>query len=278
MRELFNEVSVRSSKITTQAYSTSFSLGIHCLSKRLHDPIYSIYGFVRFADEIVDTFHEHDKVTLMAEFRRDTFLAIERGVSLNPILNSFQKVVNEFQIDHDLIDCFLRSMEMDLEQNKHNQMSYEEYILGSAEVVGLMCLYVFTEGKKDLYEKLKPSAMRLGSAFQKVNFLRDLNNDYFQLGRVYFPSLRMDEFNEEAKIEIEKDIEKDFQEALIGIKQLPASSLFGVYVAYVYYKSLFNKIKSIPSKQILTERVRIPNYQKAGLLVSSYCRMSLKML
>jgi phytoene/squalene synthetase len=278
MRDLFDKVSVKTSKLTTKTYSTSFSLGIHCLSKRLHDPIYSIYGFVRFADEIVDTFHEHDKETLLAEYRRDTYLAIERKISMNPILNSFQKVVNEFNIDHDLIDCFLKSMEMDLDQNKHNQTSYEQYILGSAEVVGLMCLHVFTEGDKELYLKLKPSAMRLGSAFQKVNFLRDLNDDYFQLGRVYFPTLKMNSFDEETKIEIEKDIQLDFDAALIGIKQLPSSSLFGVYVAYVYYRSLFNKIKSVPSKQILNQRIRIPNYQKASLLISSYFKMSFNLL
>jgi len=278
MRQLFDEVSIKTSKLTTKAYSTSFSLGIHCLGKRLHDPIYSIYGFVRFADEIVDTFHEHDKEILLQEFKRDTYLAIERGISLNPVLNSFQKVVNEYKIDHDLIECFLKSMAMDLDKSNHNQLSYEEYILGSAEVVGLMCLYVFTEGDKAQYELLKPFAMKLGSAFQKVNFLRDLNADYFQLGRVYFPKLKMNSFDEVTKKDIEADIQKDFDEALIGLKALPASSKFGVYVAYIYYRSLFNKIKATPSENILNSRIRIPNYQKASLLVSSYFKISFNML
>lgn len=275
MRQLFNDVSIRSSKMTTQAYSTSFSLGIYCLNSKLHDAIYSIYGFVRFADEIVDTFHEHDKETLLTEFRRDTFNAIDRGISLNPILNSFQMVVNEYNIDHELIDCFLKSMEMDLDKNAHNQKSYEEYILGSAEVVGLMCLYVFTDGDKTEYEKLKPSAMRLGSAFQKVNFLRDMKSDYFELGRMYFPSLNISRFDEDAKKQIEKDIEADFDEALKGIRQLPTTSRFGVYVAYVYYKSLFKKIKALPSKKIMEERIRIPNLQKIGLLITSYFRIGI---
>ncbi len=278
MKQLFDNLSIKTSKITTKAYSTSFSLGIHCLSSRLHDPIYSIYGFVRFADEIVDSFHGFDKETLLSEFRRDTFLAIERGISTNPILNSFQNVVNEYGIEHDLIDTFLSSMEMDLNKNNYSQLSYEQYILGSAEVVGLMCLHVFTEGNKEQFFKLKPSAMSLGSAFQKVNFLRDLNDDYFQLGRVYFPTLKINNFDEETKKEIEKDIQKDFDDALKGIKQLPPSSLFGVYVAYVYYRSLFNKIKSVPSQQILNQRIRIPNYQKASLLVSSYFKMSFNLL
>lgn len=278
MKELFDKVSYRTSKITTQTYSTSFSLGIHCLSKRMHTPIYNIYGFVRFADEIVDSFHDYDKKALISEFRRDTFLAIERGISLNPVLNSFQQVVNEYKIDHDLIDCFLRSMEMDLEVDSHNLQSYEEYILGSAEVVGLMCLHVFTEGNKEMYQQLKPAAMKLGAAFQKVNFLRDMNADYLQLGRVYFPAIRMTEFNELTKSRIEDEIQNDFDEALKGLVKLPAGSRFGVYVAYIYYRTLFKKIKNIPSKDILKERIRVPNYQKFGLLFSSYFKFRLNLL
>lgn len=278
MKSIFDKVSMRTSKITTQTYSTSFSLGIYCLRKRLHAPIYNIYGFVRFADEIVDSFEGYDKATLISEFRRDTFLAIERGISLNPVLNSFQHVVNEYKIDHELIDCFLKSMEMDLDTNSHNRQSYEEYILGSAEVVGLMCLHVFTEGNKEMSLKLKPAAMKLGAAFQKVNFLRDMNADYLQLGRVYFPALRMTEFNELTKSRIEEEIENDFNDALKGLVKLPAGFRFGVYVAYIYYRTLFKKIKSIPSKDILNERIRVPNYQKFGLLFSSYFKFRLNLL
>ncbi len=278
MKQLFDKVSVASSKLTTKTYSTSFSLGIYCLHRKIHEPIYSIYGFVRFADEIVDSFHDYDKKSLLEEFKRDTYLAIERGISLNPILNSFQHVVNKYNIERELIDCFLKSMEMDLKKIEYNDASYNDYILGSAEVVGLMCLRVFTHGDTKEYEKLKPFAMKLGAAFQKINFLRDLKDDYKTLGRVYFPQVDLTHFTEKEKAQIELDIENDFNEALIGIKQLSTSSRFGVYVAYVYYRSLFNKIKKIPSKQILSERIRIPNYQKIGLLARSYVRHNLAML
>lgn len=278
MKQLFDKVSIATSKLTTNAYSTSFSLGIYCLNRSIHAPIYSIYGFVRLADEIVDSFHDFDKSNLLQEFRKDTYQAIERGISLNPILNSFQDVVKRYHIDKELIDCFLDSMEMDLHKNFHNEQSYKNYILGSAEVVGLMCLKVFTNGDQANYEKLKPSAMKLGSAFQKINFLRDVKDDYIALGRVYFPNVDMQHFTQEDKHAIEKDIEKDFKEALEGIKQLPSSSRFGVYVAYVYYYSLFTKIKTIPPYRILHTRTRIPNYQKVGLLAQSYFKHSLRLL
>jgi phytoene synthase len=278
MKQLFDEISIASSKLTTKTYSTSFSLGINCLHGKYHDAIYSIYGFVRFADEIVDTFHEYDKAELLEEFRKDTFRAIERRISMNPILNSFQQVVNDYNIDHDLIDCFLQSMEMDLAKSEHNLQSYEQYILGSAEVVGLMCLRVFTERDEKMYQQLKPSAMSLGSAFQKVNFLRDLKADYQTLGRVYFPQIDMKVFSEVEKLEIEKDIQKDFDAALEGIKKLPRSSRFGVYVAYVYYLRLFKKIKSVPSYDIMKQRIRVPNYQKMGLLAGSYLKHSFSLL
>lgn len=275
---LYDSVSLRCSRITTHRYSTSFTLGIKSLSKRFHDPIYAIYGFVRFADEIVDTFHRDDAAELLDEFRKDTFSAIQRGISLNPILNSFQKVVNQYQIDHELINTFLDSMEMDLKDIHYNQELYEKYILGSAEVVGLMCLSVFVEGDKKEYERLKHFAMRLGSAFQKINFLRDLRSDYRELGRVYFPHLDMSEFDEANKKSIEADIEKDFADGFEGIRQLPKGARFGVYVAYVYYYALFKKIISLPPSRILEERIRIPNSRKYSLILSSYLRHSFNLL
>lgn len=278
MKHLFDHVSFVSSKLTTRTYSTSFSLGIYCLNKSIHTPIYNIYGFVRFADEIVDSFHGYDKSTLLKEFREETYKAIERGISLNPILNSFQEVVNRYNIDHELIDCFLNSMEMDLNQQFHSDDSYKTYILGSAEVVGLMCLKVFTEGNETLYQHLKPAAMKLGSAFQKINFLRDIKDDFGTLGRTYFPNININKLTQRDKEVIENDIELDFKDALEGIKQLPASSRFGVYVAYVYYYALFRKIKGIPSYRIMMERIRIPNHQKIALLLQSYFKHSLRLL
>jgi len=278
MKQLFDKVSVAVSKLTTRAYSTSFSLGIYCLNKSLHKPIYSIYGFVRFADEIVDSFHEYDKAVLLSEFKQETYKAIERKISLNPILNSFQEAVNTYKIPNDLIDCFLDSMEMDLNKSEHSTLSYNQYILGSAEVVGLMCLCVFCNGDEKNYQRLKPSAMKLGAAFQKINFLRDLKDDYKTLGRIYFPNIDMNRFSQKEKLEIEKEIEQDFAEALEGIKQLPNTSRFGVYVAYMYYCSLFKKIKGVPSCRIMVERIRISNYRKLSLLASSYFKHSLRML
>lgn len=278
MKQLFDNVSADCSKKVTRSYSTSFSLGIYCLNKKMHRAIYNIYGFVRFADEIVDSFHGYDKYSLLQEFKRDTYLAIKRKISLNPILNSFQETVNQYSIERELIDCFLDSMEMDLVQTEHSNESYEKYILGSAEVVGLMCLRVFTNNDSAAYEYLKPYAMKLGSAFQKVNFLRDIKNDVEHLGRVYFPDVDVYRLNNTEKKQIELDIENDFNEALVGIKQLPSTSKFGVYVAYIYYRALFNKIKSTPTANILNQRIRVPNYQKIGLLFSSYCRVSLNLL
>jgi phytoene synthase len=278
MKSIFDQVSVATSKMVTRAYSTSFSLGINCLHKRFHKPIYSIYGFVRLADEIVDSFHGFDKEALLQEFNADTASAIARGISLNPILNSFQEVVHQYHIEQELIDCFMRSMAMDLNQQVHDLESFNEYILGSAEVVGLMCLRVFTEGDDALYLQLKPAAMRLGAAFQKVNFLRDLQADYKVLGRVYFPTVDLTQFSESEKKQIEIDIQADFDAALQGIQQLPVRSRFGVYVAYVYYKALFAKIKALPSARIMQERIRIPNYRKISLLASSYLKHSFGVL
>lgn len=258
-------------------YSTSFSLGIHCLDKRFREPICNIYGFVRVADEIVDSFLEFDRKALLAEFRQQTFTAIERRISTNPVLNSFQTTVNQYGIEWSLIDTFLKSMEMDLERATHSDGSYKEYIVGSAEVVGLMCLRIFTEGNTALYEELKPAAMRLGAAFQKVNFLRDMKDDFLELGRVYFPGVNMAAFNAQVKAEIEEDIRKDFDAAITGIRKLPASSRFGVYVAYVYYRNLFSRIRETEPSKIMHARIRVPNYEKISLLASSYFRHQLGM-
>jgi phytoene/squalene synthetase len=278
MKQLYDDVSLACSKLTTTSYSSSFSIGIYCLKKPLRAPIYSIYGFVRFADEIVDTFHEHDKKVLFDEFKEDTWKAIDRKISLNPILNSFQHVVHNFGIEKELIECFLQSMETDLSEKEHDRQTYDTYILGSAEVVGLMCLRVFTNNDEALYQRLKPSAMKLGAAFQKVNFLRDVKSDYEQLGRVYFPGVNFAEFSEVEKKHIEKEIHDDFQIAFEGIKALPVDCRFGIYVAYVYYKTLFNKISAIPSARILMERVRISNRKKMRLLLASYLRHSFSLL
>jgi 15-cis-phytoene synthase len=278
MKEIYDDLSHQFAKKTTKRYSTSFSMGIRLLAKELRQPIYDIYGFVRLADEIVDSFHGYDKEKLLNDFRNQTWEAIDTGISLNPILNAFQKTVNQFDIDRDLIATFLKSMEMDLDFSKYNQSEYEEYILGSAEVVGLMCLKVFVYGDNVEYLRLKPFAMKLGSAFQKINFLRDLKDDYNTLGRTYFPNINMSHFNSEIKKEIETDIEIDFQNGYEGIIQLPKKSRFGVYLAYIYYYKLFHKIKQLPAEKILQERVRISNKRKYSLVVSGYMRHSFNML
>jgi phytoene synthase len=278
MKQLFDNVSIKTSKMVTNSYSTSFSLGIKFLHKQFQDPIYSIYGFVRFADEIVDTFHDFNKKELLDEFKLETYRAIERGISLNPVLNSFQKVVNDYKIDVKLIETFLRSMEMDLDKKTYDIKSYKDYILGSAEVVGLMCLRVFVKGNQKMYDDLTPYAMALGSAFQKINFLRDLHVDYLGMGRVYFPNVELKKLDPKTKVALEDDIELDFNKGLVGIKLLPKDSRFGVYVAYIYYRKLFNKIKSLHPERILEERIRIPNSQKMALFAGSYVRHSLNLL
>ncbi len=278
MKEIFDKISADCSRITTQRYSTSFTFGIYFLSKNLRPHIYAIYGFVRFADEIVDTFHDYDKKYLLEKFKKDCFEAIAFGISLNPVLNSFQKVVNDFGIDHELIELFLNSMEMDLEPSIYSNEKYDKYILGSAEVVGLMCLYVFVNGDKEQYKRLKPFAMKLGSTFQKVNFLRDVKADFQELNRNYFPNISLDNFSDYQKAEIEKEIEEEFKVALIGIKQLPPSSRKGVYLAYIYYKKLFEKIKDVNAKQIMSKRIRISNGRKIGLMLDSIFRYKMNYL
>lgn len=278
MMKLFHEVSEECSRATTQRYSTSFSSAIKLLNKDLRPHIHNIYGFVRFADEIVDTFHSYDKATLLAEFKKETYLAIERKISLNPILHSFQITVNYFKIDLQFVDAFFTSMELDLSNHKYDAGGYEEYIYGSAEVVGLMCLYVFCEGNAAQYEQLKPYAGSLGAAFQKVNFLRDIKNDFEGLNRMYFPGCDFRNFTEPQKRAIEEDIQKDFDHAYKGIVQLPSKARFGVYVAYKYYLSLFKKIKKLQPHTILEERVRIPNYGKAFIVAKASLRSQFNLL
>jgi len=278
MKEIFDQLSEECSKLTTKRYSTSFSLGIYFLSREVRQPIYSIYGFVRLADEIVDSFHQFDKKYLLDKFSADTFEAIKMGISLNPVLNSFQKVINQYQIDHQLIHLFLKSMEMDLNEQNYTPALYNAYVLGSAEVVGLMCLKVFTKGDEEEYERLKPYAMKLGSAFQKVNFLRDVKADHQALNRNYFPNVDLALFCDNQKKQIEEEIESEFTEALIGIKMLPSCSRNGVYLAYIYYRKLFNKIKGLTAERIMTERIRIPNHHKIGLMFDSVIRHKLNVI
>jgi phytoene/squalene synthetase len=270
MKKLFDELSYKVSKETTKQYSTSFSLGILALSSTIRNPIYAIYGYVRLADEIVDSFHDFNKEKLLKKFKEETFQALEERISLNPILQSFQETVHEYNIDQNLIHQFLKSMEMDLQKIDYNSDLYKEYILGSAEVVGLMCLHIFVNGDRKQFENLKPYAMILGSAFQKVNFLRDMKDDYYTLGRSYFPNLDMTLFDNNIKSSIEKEIEEEFRQALIGIKMLPPSSRFGVYLAYRYYVSLFKKIKRKSAQTIMSERIRISNGAKISLMMSCY--------
>ena len=278
MMQLFHQVSRECSRITTERYSTSFSSAIKLLHKDMRTPVYNIYGLVRFADEIVDTFHGHEKAILLAEFKQETYDAIERGISLNPILQSFQLTVNEYKIDLDLIDAFFKSMEMDLNKQQHDKRSYEDYIYGSAEVVGLMCLYVFCEGNKQFYEQLKPAAKSLGAAFQKVNFLRDVKADFEGLERMYFPGCDFRSFSYADKQAIEADIQKDFDEAYKGIMHLPIKARFGVYVAYKYYLSLFRKIKKIQPQKILEQRIRIPDYSKLFIVAKAGIRSQFNLL
>ena len=278
MMNLFHEVSQDCSRITTRKYSTSFSSAINLVHNDLRSHIYNIYGFVRFADEIVDTFHNFEKTVLLAEFKKAAFEAIDRRISLNPILNSFQLTVNIYQIDRKLIEVFFVSMEMDLNKSKYDKAGYEEYIYGSAEVVGLMCLYIFCEGNKNQYEKMKPSARSLGAAFQKVNFLRDLKADYEGLKRVYFPGCDFRNFTVADKMDIETDIQNDFDNAYKGILHLPIKSRFGVYVAYKYYLSLFNKIKKLEPQHVLEKRIRIPDYGKILILAKAGLRRQFNVL
>ena len=279
MKQLFDDVSFKCSKLVTKNYSTSFSMAVYMLSPSIRDAIYSIYGFVRFADEIVDTFHGFDKENLITEFEDEYYKAIDRGISLNPILNSFQQTVNKYNISDDLVQAFLKSMKLDLiKSDYHSKAEYDDYIYGSADVVGLMCLKVFVAGDHKRYEQLKNEAMRLGSAFQKVNFLRDLKDDNLVLNRNYFPGVDLNSFDENAKAAIINEIEADFKVAYEGIVKLPIEAKFGVYTAFVYYKKLLKKLENTPCHEIGSARIRVSNYTKAGLLAKSFVSYKLKLV
>ena len=278
MMDLYRQVCEECSRLVTTRYSTSFSMGIRAFHKRFRSPVYAIYGFVRFADEIVDTFHEYPKEILLNRFREDTYRAIEERISLNPVLHSFQETVHQYGIERELIDAFLDSMEMDLSYSAYESDLYNQYIYGSAEVVGLMCLRVFCEGDDELYQRLKMPARSLGSAFQKINFLRDMASDYDDRGRIYFPGVDFSQFSNRDKVLIEADIKKDFDHGLEGILQLPRGARFGVYLAYVYYIKLFQKICKTSACRVKHERIRVNDTKKIWLLFSSALRHSLNML
>lgn len=275
MMNLYDLTTFECSKLITQRYSTSFTLGIKTLDKRFHLPIYAIYGFVRYADEIVDTFHEFDKEMLLKRFTADTYQAIAEKISLNPVLHAFQMIVNTYKIELALIEAFLHSMALDLSEKAYTQEGYETYIYGSAEVVGLMCLRVFCEGDTAMYDSLREPARRLGAAFQKVNFLRDIKSDFSERGRTYFPQVDFTVFDEKAKKLIEADIQADFEAGYQGILQLPKGARLGVYLAYIYYKKLFSKIKKLNPQIILNKRVRVADSRKMTLWLQSYLRYKL---
>ena len=279
MKKIFDEVSEMCSKTVTESYSTSFSLATRMLSTSIRQDIYNIYGFVRFADEIVDSFHDYNKEELLNNFEKELRYSITNKISLNPILNSFQKTLLKYDIDIKLVNSFLKSMRWDLDKKVYlNKQEFDEYIYGSADVVGLMCLKVFVNGDQDKFNQLKPYAMSLGSAFQKVNFLRDLKADHESLNRSYFPNLNIDKFDEKSKQFILNEIDKDFTNALKGILLLPSSARFGVYTAYKYYLKLLNKLRKTDPLKIKNSRIRVPNYQKINVLARSYVRYRLNIL
>jgi phytoene/squalene synthetase len=275
---LYDETCFECSKLITNKYSTSFSQGINAFDQRYQYPIYAIYGFVRYADEIVDTFHEFDKELLIKNFRKDTYDAVETGISLNPVLQSFQLVVNQFGIENKLIDSFLDSMEMDLEKKDYDYDTYKRYIYGSAEVVGLMCLRVFCENDTALYQKLLPGACSFGAALQKINFLRDVKADFEQRGRTYFPGVDFSNFTEEAKKEVELDILNDLENGYESIKQLPEGARLGVYIAYKYYNRLFMKITNTSACKIMEKRIRVPDLQKVTLYYRAIVKQKLRLI
>ncbi|MFC0515337.1 phytoene/squalene synthase family protein [Mucilaginibacter angelicae] len=277
MMNLYDETCFECSKLITKQYSTSFSLGIKTFDKNFRYPIYAIYGFVRYADEIVDTFHGYDQQQLISRFEQETFKAIKEGISTNPVIHSFQQVVNKYGIDHELIMAFLKSMQMDLDNKAHDKDSYQAYIYGSAEVIGLMCLRVFTNDEV-LYQSLIPKARSLGAAFQKVNFLRDVKADYTERGRTYFPGIDFNNFTEQDKLAIEAEIKHDFDEAFEGIKRLPVGTRLGVYIAYIYYLQLFKKISYTPASVILQKRIRVSDARKMSLYIKAVLQQKLNVI
>lgn len=276
--DLYSNTSLGCSKIFTTEYSTSFSKAVSRLHPSIQDDIYAIYGFVRIADEIVDTFHDHPKREMLADFRAQAYQSIEQKISTNPILNSFQLVVNKYNVSRDLIESFLESMRMDLEQQEHSDESYKKYIYGSAEVVGLMCLKVFCNGNQQLYDELTQPARSLGEAFQKVNFLRDLKSDFEERGRIYFPSVDFTYFSDEEKRKIEDDIEADLQKSLEGIRKLPRKAKLGVYIAYVYFKALLNRIKRVKAANLMNERIRVSNPMKFFLMIKARLAVAMRIV
>ncbi|GAB1309587.1 phytoene/squalene synthase family protein [Urechidicola sp. KH5] len=279
MKSIFDHTAHKCTRVVTKSYSTSFSLAVRMLAPSIRQDIYNIYAFVRFADEIVDSFHEYDKSSLLDDFERDYYKAHRDGISLNPILNSFQETVKRYEIDDALVQSFLKSMKLDLEKSEYKSIEdYKEYIYGSADVVGLMCLKVFVNGNQEKYDTLKAPAMRLGSAFQKVNFLRDLKDDFEILNRSYFPDVNFESLDKASKLKIIAEIEEDFAEAYKGIKQLPIEAKFGVYTAFRYYSKLLKKLKKIPSEKIISSRVRVPNYAKMHVLARSFVVYKLNLL
>ncbi len=275
---LYNETCFECSKVITEKYSTSFSSGIKAFQPQLRYPVYAIYGFVRYADEIVDTFHDHNKVKLIADFKQETYKAIDEKISLNPVLHSFQHVVNQYKIEHELIEAFLRSMEMDLDKKSYDEANYKTYIYGSAEVIGLMCLRVFCENDNNLYQLLQPMACSLGAAFQKINFLRDVKSDLIERGRTYFPGVDFANFTQQDKRDIEQDIKTDLEKAYQGIVLLPASSRLGVYIAYKYYLQLFKKIVNTSANTILQQRIRVSDNHKRALYCKALIKRKLKII
>jgi phytoene/squalene synthetase len=246
------------------------------LGKEIRNPIYGVYGFVRLADEIVDTYPGANKKELLDSFRADTYKAIEEQISMNPVLQAFQYVVHRYNISEDLIEAFFRSMEMDLHHTTYSKVRYDSYIFGSAEVVGLMCLNIFLDGNEAKYKELKESAQRLGAAFQKVNFLRDLKDDYENRGRLYFPSFNTAVIDEKALANINLEIQADLDAAYEGVVALPKVARLGVYTAYTYYKELFNKIMRLRAEEVLQARIRISNYKKVAMIVNNYLRITLR--
>lgn len=268
----YNDLCIELSTVITRRYSTSFTRGIQTLHASYRPGIYAIYGYVRLADEIVDTFHEHNKSELLSNFKKETYSALESGISTNPVIHAFQLTVRKYNIEKELIDAFLYSMELDLEKKNYDEQFYNTYIYGSAEVVGLMCLHVFCDGDPTLYAELKEPARRLGAAFQKVNFLRDLKADFQERGRVYFPGVDFSKFDNEAKKAIEEDIDRDFKAAYPGMMKLPKGVRPGVYTAFIYYRELLKKIQAVPASKVMSARIRVPDHEKMMLLLRTFTK------